>query len=209
MPTIEVLNIQGKVVEKLDVSSAVFETELHKQVITDCVIQEQANKRQGTAKAKDRAEVSGGGKKPWRQKGTGRARHGSSRSPLWRHGGVTFGPVVRSYYYTVPKKVKRLAMRSVLADKFRSGNILVLDAINPKEFKTKEMAKILVTLKINDKKNLVVTKESDVKVYRSLRNIPKVNVLPSNSVSVYPMVWAEKLVMTKDALLKIQEEVLG
>lgn len=204
MPTIEVLNIQGKVVEKLEVS-AIFETELHKQVITDCLIQEQANKRQGNASVKDRAAVSGGGKKPWRQKGTGRARHGSSRSPLWRHGGVTFGPEVRSYYYTIPKKIKRLAMCSVLADKLRSGNLVIVDAFNPKEFKTKEMAKVLVNLKINEAKNLIVTKESDEKVFRSFRNIPRLNVLPSNSISVYPIVWAEKLVMTKDALLKIEE----
>lgn len=204
MPTIEVLNIQGKVVEKMEVS-AIFETELHKQVITDCLIQEQANKRQGNASVKDRAAVSGGGKKPWRQKGTGRARHGSSRSPIWRHGGVTFGPEVRSYYYTIPKKIKRLAMCSVLADKLRSGNLVVVDAFNPKEFKTKEMAKVLVNLKINEAKNLIVTRESDEKVYRSFRNIPRLNVLPSNSISVYPIVWAEKLVMTKDALLKIEE----
>ncbi len=204
MPTIEVLNIQGKVVEKMEVS-AIFETELHKQVITDCLIQEQANKRQGNASVKDRAAVSGGGKKPWRQKGTGRARHGSTRSPIWRHGGVTFGPEVRSYYYTIPKKIKRLAMRSVLADKLRSGNLVVVDAFNPKEFKTKEMAKVLVNLKINEAKNLIVTRESDEKVFRAFRNIPRLNVLPSNSISVYPIVWAEKLVMTKDALLKIEE----
>jgi len=204
MPTIEVLNIQGKVVEKMEVS-AIFETELHKQVITDCLIQEQANKRQGNASVKDRAAVSGGGKKPWRQKGTGRARHGSTRSPIWRHGGVTFGPEVRSYYYTIPKKIKRLAMCSVLADKLRSGNLVIVDAFNPKEFKTKEMAKVLVNLKINEAKNLIVTKESDEKVFRSFRNIPRLNVLPSNSISVYPIVWAEKLVMTKDALLKIEE----
>ena len=204
MPTIEVLNIQGKVVEKMEVS-AIFETELHKQVITDCLIQEQANKRQGNASVKDRAAVSGGGKKPWRQKGTGRAKHGSSRSPIWRHGGVTFGPEVRSYYYTIPKKIKRLAMCSVLADKLRSGNLVVVDAFNPKEFKTKEMAKVLVNLKINEAKNLIVTKESDEKIFRSFRNIPRLNVLPSNSISVYPIVWAEKLVMTKDALLKIEE----
>ncbi|HNY13663.1 MAG TPA: 50S ribosomal protein L4 [Candidatus Wallbacteria bacterium] len=204
MPTIEVLNIQGKVVEKMEVS-AIFETELHKQVITDCLIQEQANKRQGNASVKDRAAVSGGGKKPWRQKGTARARHGSSRSPIWRHGGVTFGPEVRSYYYTIPKKIKRLAMCSVLADKLRSGNLVIVDAFNPKEFKTKEMAKVLVNLKINEAKNLIVTKESDEKIFRSFRNIPRLNVLPSNSISVYPIVWAEKLVMTKDALLKIEE----
>lgn len=205
MPTVDVLNIDGKVIGKVELAETVFGVELNKTAITDCVIQEQSNKRQGTAKAKDRAEVSGSGKKPWRQKGTARARHASTRSPLWRHGGVTFGPEVRSYYYTINKKVKRLAMRSVLSDKVREGNLVVVDAINPKEFKTKEMAKVLNNLKLNDRKNLVVTVESDEKVYRSMRNIPKVNVLPSNSLSVYPIVWAEKLVMTKDAVLKVQE----
>jgi len=205
MPTIDVYNIEGKVVGKVDVSKEVFEVELHKSVITDCVIQEQANKRQGTAKTKDRAEVSGGGRKPWKQKGTGRARHSSTRSPLWRHGGVTFGPVPRSYAYSIPKKVKRLAMRSVLSDKLRHGNLLVVDSLVPKEYKTKEMAKVIANLKINDKKNLFVTRESDLKVFRSLRNIPKVDILPSNSISVFPIVWAEKLVLTKDALLKIEE----
>lgn len=205
MPTIDVYNIEGKVIGKVDVSKEVFEVELHKSVITDCIIQEQANKRQGTAKAKDRAEVSGGGRKPWKQKGTGRARHSSTRSPLWRHGGVTFGPVPRSYAYELPKKVKRLAMRSVLSDKLRNGNLLVVDSLAPKEFKTKEMAKVIDNLKINDKKNLFVTRESDQKVFRSLRNIPKVDILPSNSISVFPIVWAEKLVLTRDALLKIEE----
>jgi len=227
MATLNVYNIEGKVVDKLEVSDNVFGVELHKSAITDCVIQEQANKRHGNAKAKDRSEVSGGGRKPWRQKGTGRARHSSTRSPLWKHGGVTFGPEVRSYYYSIPKKVKRLAMRSVLSDKVRENCLLVIDAINPKEYKTKHMAQILTNLKVNDvtavkstgteklsknkteklamKKVLVVTRDSDEKVYRSFRNIPKVNVLPSNSISVYPLAWADKLVVTKDALLKIEE----
>lgn len=228
MPTLDVFNIEGKKIDKVEVSDSVFGVELHKNAISECVIQEQANKRQGTAKTKDRSEVSGGGRKPWRQKGTGRARHSSTRSPLWRHGGVTFGPEVRSYYYTVPKKVKRLAMRSVLSDKVREGAVCVVDAFNPKEFKTKQMAQILVNLKVNDVKSvkqpegkeklsnnkieklamkrvLVVTRESDEKVYRSFRNIEKVTVLPSNSISVYPLAWAERLVITKDALLKIEE----
>ncbi|HPG58340.1 MAG TPA: 50S ribosomal protein L4 [Candidatus Wallbacteria bacterium] len=227
MPTLDVFNIEGKKIDKVEVSDSVFNVELHKNAISDCVIQEQANKRQGNAKAKDRSEVSGGGKRPWRQKGTGRARHSSNRSPLWRHGGVTFGPELRSYYYTVPKKVKRLAMRSVLSDKVREGAVCVVDAFNPKEFKTKNMAQILVNLKINDVKSvkpandeklsknkieklamkrvLVVTRESEEKVYRSFRNIEKVTVLPSNSISVYPLAWAERLVITKDALLKIEE----
>ncbi len=227
MPTLDVFNIEGKKIDKVEVSDSVFNVELHKNAISDCVIQEQANKRQGNAKAKDRSEVSGGGRRPWRQKGTARARHSSNRSPLWRHGGVTFGPELRSYYYSVPKKVKRLAMRSVLSDKVREGAVCVVDAFNPKEFKTKNMAQILVNLKINDVKSvkpandeklsknkieklamkrvLVVTRESEEKVYRSFRNIEKVTVLPSNSISVYPLAWAERLVITKDALLKIEE----
>lgn len=228
MPTLDVFNIEGKKIDQVEVSDSVFNVELHKNAISDCVIQEQANKRQGNAKAKDRSEVSGGGRRPWRQKGTGRARHSSNRSPLWRHGGVTFGPELRSYYYSIPKKVKRLAMRSVLSDKVRAGAVCVVDAFNPKEFKTKHMAQILVNLKVNDvnsvkpaegkeklsknkieklatKRVLVVTRESEEKVYRSFRNIEKVTVLPSNSISVYPLAWAEKLVITKDALLKIEE----
>ena len=228
MPTLDVFNIEGKKIDQVEVSDSVFNVELHKNAISECVIQEQANKRQGNAKAKDRSEVSGGGRRPWRQKGTGRARHSSNRSPLWRHGGVTFGPELRSYYYTVPKKVKRLAMRSILSDKVREGVVCVVDAINPKEFKTKQMARILVNLKVNDVKSvmqpegkeklsnnkieklatkrvLVVTRESEEKVYRSFRNIEKVRVLPSNSISVFPLAWAERLVITKDALLKIEE----
>lgn len=229
MPTLDVYNIEGKKIEQIEVSNEVFNVELHKHAITECIIQEQANKRLGTAKVKDRSEVSGGGRKPWRQKGTGRARHSSIRSPLWRHGGVTFGPEPRSYYYTIPRKIKRLAMRSLLSDRLRENAICVVDAINPSEFKTKNMIQILQNLKLHDmsivnnnttnselsksklkkiatsKRILVITRDSDEKVYRSFRNIEKVNVLPSNSISVYPLAWAEKILITKDALLRLEE----
>lgn len=204
MPKVAVYNINGEQVGEIELNDAVWGIEPNKYVLHDAVVMQLAGQRQGNHETKTRAEVSGGGRKPWRQKGTGRARHGSIRSPIWRGGGVVFGPHQRDYKYSLPKKVRRLAMKSALSSKVKAGEILVLDELTLAQPKTKDMVNILSKLNVTNKA-LVVTAERDENVYKSARNIPGVKQLRVEGLNVYDLLHHDKLVITKDAVTKVEE----
>lgn len=204
MPKVAIYNVNGDQVGELDLSDAVFGVAVHQQALFDVVNKHQASKRRGTHDTKTRAEVSGGGRKPWRQKGTGRARHGSTRSPIWRSGGIVFGPHPRDYSYRLPKKVRRLAMRSALSSKVEGGSIVVLEELAMETPKTKDMVKILGNLKVNNKA-LVVTASRDETVFKSARNIPGVKPLSVPGLNVYDLLAHNTLVITKDAVARVEE----
>jgi large subunit ribosomal protein L4 len=199
-----VFDMTGKQVGEVELSEAVFGIEPNESVVHDVVKNHLANCRQGTQSALTRAEVSGGGAKPWRQKGTGRARQGSTRAPQWTHGGVAFAPKPRDYSYTLNKKVRRLALKSVLSAKAQSADIVVIDDLKMDEIKTKSFKSFLSAVNV-DCKALVVTAEADEKVVKSARNIPGVNVAFANIINVYDILNAKKLVVDKAALAKIEE----
>ena len=199
-----VYDMSGKQVGEIELSAAVFGVEPNAAVVHDVVKNHLANCRQGTQSALTRAEVSGGGRKPWRQKGTGRARQGSTRAPQWTHGGIVFAPKPRSYAYTLNKKVKRLALKSALSAKAAENNIVVIDAIKMDSIKTKTFANFLSAVGA-EKKPLVVTAEADQIVVKSGRNIPGCEVTFANLLNVYDIVNANKLVVDKAALQKIEE----
>lgn len=204
MPKVAVYNINGEQVGEIKLNDAVWGIEPNEYVLHDAVVMQLAGQRQGTHHTKTRAEVRGGGRKPWRQKGTGRARHGSIRSPIWRGGGVTFGPRNRDYKYSLPKKARRLAMKSALSSKVKTGGILVLDDLNLEQPKTKEMVNILNTLNV-DNKALVVTAGQNENVWKSARNIPGVKQLRVEGLNVYDLLHHDKLVITKEAVAKVEE----
>ena len=199
-----VYDMSGKLVGEIELSEAVFGVAPNEAVVHDVVKNHLANKRQGTQSALTRAEVSGGGRKPWRQKGTGRARQGSTRAPQWTHGGIVFAPKPRDYSYTLNKKSRRLALKSVLSAKAAEQNIVVIDAIKMDAPKTKEFAAILTAVNATGK-TLVVTANPDVNVVKSGRNIPGCEVTFANLINVYDIVNANKLVVDKAALQKIEE----
>ena len=199
-----VYDMSGKQVGEIELSAAVFGVEPNAAVVHDVVKNHLANCRQGTQSALTRAEVSGGGRKPWRQKGTGRARQGSTRAPQWTHGGIVFAPKPRSYAYTLNKKVKRLALKSALSAKAAENNIVVIDSIKMDSIKTKTFANFLNAVGA-EKKPLVVTAEADQIVVKSGRNIPGCEVTFANLLNVYDIVNANKLVVDKAALQKIEE----
>ena len=207
MPKVSLFNQTGSQVGEIELNDAVFGIEPNESVVFDAVIAQRASLRQGNHKVKNRSEVAGGGRKPWRQKGTGRARQGSIRSPQWRGGGTVFGPVPRSYSYKLPKKVRRLALRSALSAKVLEENIIVLEGLAFDAPKTKEFVKVLSNLSV-DKKTLIVTAELDENVALSARNIPGVTVVSATGVNVLDLVGHDKLVITKAAVEKV-EEVLG
>ena len=186
----------------MELSEQVFGGPVNEAVLHSAVVMQMAGRRQGTASTKTRAEVRGGGRKPWRQKGTGRARVGSIRSPLWRTGGVTFGPKPRNYGYNLPKKVRRLALRSALSAKVKEGNLLVVDQLSLPEIKTKEMVKVLNALNATPKA-LVVT--ADENVQKSSRNIPGVLPMAAQGLNVYDLLNHDKLIITKEDVLKVEE----
>ncbi|WP_099204877.1 50S ribosomal protein L4 [Scatolibacter rhodanostii] len=204
MPKVSVLNMQGKEIEKIDLSDAVFGIEPNASVMNDVVKNQLANKRQGTQSALTRAEVSGGGKKPWRQKGTGRARQGSTRSPQWTHGGIVFAPKPRDYSYVLNKKVRRLAMKSALSSKVADNEIIVLDAIDLDSYKTKAIAEMLKAIG-SEKKALIVLDSLDAKVIASANNIPGVKTSQVNTLNVYDILNADKFIVVKGAVAKIEE----
>ena len=204
MPSVNVVDMKGKKTGTVDLNDAVFGIEPNETVMHQMVVSYLANQRQGTQSALTRAEVSGGGKKPWRQKGTGRARHGSTRAPQWTHGGVVFAPKPRSYSFSVNKKVKRLAMKSALSVKAADSEIIVVDAIALDEFKTKVMVEMLSAIGA-DGKALIVLPEVDKKVIKSASNIQGVKTAQVNELNVYDILNAEKLVIVKDAVSKIEE----
>ncbi|ADI25181.1 50S ribosomal protein L4 [Geobacillus sp. G4] len=204
MPKVALYNQNGQTVGEIELNDAVFGIEPNKHVLFEAVIMQRASMRQGTHKTKNRAEVSGGGRKPWRQKGTGRARQGSIRAPQWRGGGTVFGPVPRSYSYKLPKKVRRLAIKSALSSKVLENDIVVLDQLSLEAPKTKEMVKILNNLSV-DRKALIVTDELNENVYLSARNIPGVKVVAANGINVLDVLNHDKLVITKAAVEKVEE----
>ncbi len=204
MPNIDVLDMSGSKVGTIDLSDAIFGIEPNAAVMHHMVVNYLANQRQGTQSALTRAEVSGGGKKPWRQKGTGHARQGSTRAPQWTHGGIVFAPKPRDYSYTVNKKVKRLAMKSAFSAKAQDNDIIVIDAITTDEFKTKVIADMLKAVGA-EKKALIVLPEVDRKVINSARNIPGVKTSQVNTLNVYDLLNADKLIIVKAAVEKIEE----
>lgn len=204
MPSINVVDMKGKKVGTVDLNDSIFGIEPNEAVMHQMVVSYLANQRQGTQSALTRSEVSGGGKKPWRQKGTGRARQGSTRAPQWTHGGVVFAPKPRNYNFSVNKKVKRLAMKSALSSKAAESEIIVVDAIALDEFKTKVVAEMLTAIGV-DNKALIVLPEVDKKVIKSASNIKGVKTAQVNELNVYDILNADKLVIVKDAVSKIEE----
>ena len=204
MPSIAVLNMQGQEVGQQELSEAVFGIEPNVSVMNDMVKNYLANQRQGTQSALTRSEVSGGGKKPWRQKGTGHARQGSTRAPQWTHGGIVFAPKPRSYRYTLNKKVRRLAMKSAFSSKVRDNEMIVLDALKLDGYKTKPVAQMLKALGA-EKKVLLVLPENDPMAAVSARNIPGVKTALINTLNVYDVLNADKFIVVKDAVAKIEE----
>ncbi len=204
MPKVAVLDMAGKEVGSIDLSEAVFGMEPNKSVMLHMVKNYLANQRQGTQSALTRAEVSGGGKKPWRQKGTGRARQGSTRAPQWTHGGIVFAPKPRDYSYTVNKKVRRLAMKSAFSAKVAGNEMVVIDAITMDEYKTKTIAAMLKAVGA-EKKALIVLPEVNEKVIASAANIPGVKTAQVNTLNVYDILNADMFIVAKDAVAKIEE----
>ena len=204
MPSINVVDMTGKKVGTVDLAEGIFAIEPNKPAMHTMVVSYLANQRQGTQSALTRAEVSGGGKKPWRQKGTGRARQGSTRAPQWTHGGVVFAPKPRDYSFSVNKKVKRLALKSALSAKAAESEIIVVDSIKTDEYKTKVMVEMLSAVGV-EKKALIVLPENDKKVIKSASNIKGVKTAQVNELNVYDILNADKLVIAKDAVSKIEE----
>ncbi|AGA20707.1 50S ribosomal protein L4 [Bacillus subtilis subsp. subtilis str. BSP1] len=204
MPKVALYNQNGSTAGDIELNASVFGIEPNESVVFDAILMQRASLRQGTHKVKNRSEVRGGGRKPWRQKGTGRARQGSIRSPQWRGGGVVFGPTPRSYSYKLPKKVRRLAIKSVLSSKVNDNNIIVLEDLTLDTAKTKEMAAILKGLSV-EKKALIVTADANEAVALSARNIPGVTVVEANGINVLDVVNHEKLLITKAAVEKVEE----
>ncbi|MCR4756109.1 MAG: 50S ribosomal protein L4 [Lachnospiraceae bacterium] len=200
---VSVLNMKGEKVGTVKLSDEVFGVEINEHLVHMAVKLQMANNRQGTQKAKTRAEVSGGGRKPWRQKGTGHARQGSTRSPQWTGGGVVFAPVPRDYTFKMNKKEKRAALKSVLTDKVEKDALIVVDELKFDEIKTKNFVGVMKNLNVD--KGLVVIAESDEMVTMSARNLPDVSTALVNTINVYDVLKAKQLVVTKDALAKIEE----
>ena len=203
MASVSVYNMEGKEVGKMELNDAVFGVKVNEHLVHMAVVQQLANKRQGTQKAKTRSEVSGGGRKPWRQKGTGHARQGSTRSPQWTGGGVVFAPVPRDYSFKLNKKEKRAALKSALSDKVANSNLIVLDELKLDEIKTKNFVNVMNNLKVA--KGLVVIAENDANVVMSARNVADVNTSLANEINVYDIMKAKTVVLTKDAVAKIEE----
>lgn len=208
MPKVAVLNQDGAEVGEIELSDAVFGAPVNQSLMHQAVVRYQANQRQGTVSTKTRAEVAGGGRKPWRQKGLGRARHGSIRSPIWVGGGVTFGPKPRDFGQKMPKKARRAALRSALSGKVASGEFIVLDSLSLEQPKTRQIVELLDKLNAAGKRALVVTEDTDRNVVLSSRNIPGVATARASDLNVYDVLVNEKVIATKDAVAKI-EEVLG
>ena len=205
MPNIKVMDMTGNEVSNIELSDAIFGITPNVPAMHTMVVNYLANQRQGTQSTLTRPEVSGGGRKPWRQKGTGHARQGSIRAPQWTHGGIALGPKPRTYRFTVNKKLKRLAMKSALSSKVLSGDMIVLDAIAMNEYKTKDIVKMLKAVGAEGQKALIVMPEVDSKVIKSASNIPGVKTALVNTINVYDILNYDKFVVVKDAVAKIEE----
>ena len=204
MPKVDVLSVDGKKVKELELNENVFGIEPNENIVHSVIVNYLANQRQGTQNTKTRAEVSGGGRKPWRQKGTGRARQGSIRAPQWINGGVALGPKPRSYKYKINKKEKRLAIKSILSSKVTGNELVVLDKLQLKETKTAEMVKVLNNLKVTEKA-LVLLPANDLNVQRSARNIKGIKSLTVDTINAYDLVKYNKLIVTEDTVKKLEE----
>ncbi|MTH55127.1 50S ribosomal protein L4 [Bacillus mangrovi] len=204
MPKVTMLNQSGSNAGEIELNDAVFGIEPNQAVLFEAVVMQRASMRQGTVKVKTRSEVRGGGRKPWRQKGTGRARQGSIRSPQWRGGGTVFGPAPRSYAYKLPKKVRRLAIKSALSSKVQDSSFVVLEDLTLDAVKTREMASILKAISV-EKKALIVTADVNEKVALSSRNIQGITVVAADGINVLDVLNHDKLVMTKAAVQKVEE----
>ena len=205
MPNIKVMDMTGNEVSNIELSDAIFGITPNVPAMHTMVVNYLANQRQGTQSTLTRTEVSGGGRKPWRQKGTGHARQGSTRAPQWTHGGIALGPKPRTYRFTVNKKLKRLAMKSALSSKVLSGDMIVLDAIAMNEYKTKDIVKMLKAVGAEGQKALIVMPEVDSKVIKSASNIPGVKTALVNTINVCDILNYDKFVVVKDAVAKIEE----
>ena len=203
MANVSVYNMEGKEVGKMDLNDAVFGVEINEHLVHMAVVQQLANNRQGTQKAKTRSEVSGGGRKPWRQKGTGHARQGSIRAPQWTGGGVVFAPVPRDYSFKLNKKEKRAALKSALTSKVQDSKLIVVDELKFDEIKTKNFTNVMNNLKVE--KGLVVIAENDANVVMSARNVADINPTRVNTMNVYDVRTANTVASTKDAVAKIEE----
>lgn len=203
MPTVGVFNKEGNKVADMELNESVFATEVNEYALHQVVVALLANKRQGTQSTKTRSEVRGGGIKPWRQKGTGRARQGSIRAPQWIKGGIVFAPKPRDYRVSVPKSMRKVAMKSALTSKVQENQMIILESLNFDAPKTKNMVEMLKALETN--KALIITAESNEVVYKSARNIQGISVIPANNINVYDLLKYEKLIITKDAVSKIEE----
>ena len=203
MAKVSVYNMEGKEVETIDLNDAVFGVEVNEHLVHMAVVQQLANMRQGTQKAKTRSEVSGGGRKPWRQKGTGHARQGSTRSPQWTGGGVVFAPVPRDYYFKLNKKEKRAALKSALTSRVQENKLIVIDELKFDEIKTKNFKNVMDNLKLA--KAYVVLSENDEKVVMSAKNLPNVQTALTNTINVYDVMKGGTVVLTKDAVKTIEE----
>jgi large subunit ribosomal protein L4 len=203
MPTVGVFNKEGNKVADMELNENVFAAEVNEYALHQVVVALLANKRQGTQSTKTRSEVRGGGAKPWRQKGTGRARQGSIRAPQWIKGGIVFAPKPRDYRVSVPKSMRKVAMVSALTSKVQDNQMIVLDSLNFEAPKTKNIVEMLKALEAN--KALIITAESNEVVYKSARNIQGINIIPANNINVYDLLKYEKLIITKEAVSKIEE----
>jgi large subunit ribosomal protein L4 len=204
MPTVDVYNVKGDVVGQMELSDAVFGIAPNNHVLHLAVTKQLAAQRLGTHSTKTRSEVRGGGRKPWKQKGTGRARHGSRRSPIWVGGGITFGPTPRSYTFSLPRKIRRLALLSALSAKAQAGEIIVLDKLEFASPKTRDMIAVLENIKVNGKA-LIVVEQYNENVEKSGRNIPGILVEDARGINVYDILNSGKVVFTRDAVEKVQE----
>lgn len=203
MAKVSVYNMEGREVETIDLSDDIFGVEVNEHLVHMAVVQQLANKRQGTQKAKTRSEVSGGGRKPWRQKGTGHARQGSTRAPQWKGGGVVFAPVPRDYSFKMNKKEKQAALKSVLTSRVQDNKLIVLDELKLDEIKTKKFKQVMDNLKVE--KAMVVIGEQDANVIRSAKNLPTISTAVAENINVYDILKGDTLVITKDAVAKIEE----
>jgi large subunit ribosomal protein L4 len=203
MPTVGVFNKEGNKVSDMELNESIFAVEVNEDALHQVVVALLANKRQGTQSTKTRSEVRGGGAKPWRQKGTGRARQGSIRAPQWIKGGIVFAPKPRDYRVSVPKSMRKVAMKSALTSKVQENQMIILESLNFEAPKTKNIIQMLKALEAN--KALIITAESNEVVYKSARNIQGISIIPANNINVYDLLKYEKLIITKDAVSKIEE----
>jgi large subunit ribosomal protein L4 len=209
MPKVKVYNMEGKELESLELNQDIFASKIKEHILHEEVLMHLARKRKGTASTKTRGEVKGGGAKPWKQKGTGRARAGSLRSPIWRGGGTTFGPRPRDYSYSLPKKVRRLALKSALSSKVKDKEVIILDSLKLEKPKTKGMFAILNKFRKGNSRLLLVIGKHDQNIERASRNIPAVKVLIPEIFTSYDLLNCQRLILTKDALKGIEKRLAG